>query len=149
MTPTRDADTAAVTSREGRPYEVEARGHEWLRNDDGSVDIFGYDGDTHNGPRCVKCGYGFCHHCQSLPDEDCDGGAAQAAAAAKQRMADAAPALVEALECAAALDLPANDGYAVLERFGWDRAGRLEFPATEFVNLKVRAALRLAQGEAK
>lgn len=55
------------------PYEApeNARGHEWLTNDDGSIDIFGYDAGYHNGPRCVKCGYGFCHHCQSLPDEDC------------------------------------------------------------------------------
>ena len=53
-------------------YEIESRGHDWKREEDGSVDVFGYDGGTHNGPVCTACGYGFCHHCQELPSCDCD-----------------------------------------------------------------------------
>lgn len=59
-----------------RPYELtyNARGHIWKRDpSDGSVDIFAYtsDGDHCNGPQCVKCGYGFCHHCHQGPQTDC------------------------------------------------------------------------------
>ena len=55
-----------------RRYETENRGHEWQRNEDGSIDIFAYNhADPHNGPRCVKCGYGFCHRCEKIPDCDC------------------------------------------------------------------------------
>jgi len=54
-------------------YETEARGHVWKRDeDDGEIDIFAYEGgEYHNGPLCVNCGYGFCHHCNDLPDEAC------------------------------------------------------------------------------
>jgi len=48
-------------------YEKETRGHIWKRDETGNVDIFAYDYDYHNGPRCIKCGYGFCHHCSKLP----------------------------------------------------------------------------------
>ena len=54
-----------------RAYVKDTKGHLWMRNKDGSIDIFGYDADTHNGPICVKCGYGFCHHCHAIPAEDC------------------------------------------------------------------------------
>lgn len=54
------------------PYEENPRGHEWQRNEDGDVDVFAFNPtDPHNGPRCVRCGYGFCVHCHDLPEEDC------------------------------------------------------------------------------
>lgn len=57
---------------EAYPYETETRGHVWKRESDGSIDIFaGGDDDRHNGPACVNCGYSFCHHCESVPDNDC------------------------------------------------------------------------------
>lgn len=57
-----------------RNYEINSRGHNWIRNDyDGEVDIFAYTaGEYHNGPKCSACGYGFCHHCEDGPDCDCD-----------------------------------------------------------------------------
>lgn len=55
-----------------REYEVNNRGHKWVTEEDGDIDIFAYNpSEYHNGPRCEACGYGFCHHCQSLPDCDC------------------------------------------------------------------------------
>lgn len=55
------------------PYQSpNNRGHVWKRNDyDRSIDIFGKSAGHHNGPVCVNCGYGFCHHCQTGPDHDC------------------------------------------------------------------------------
>ena len=48
------------------------RGHVWETWDNGEVNIMAWNpADPHNGPRCVKCGYGYCHHCQDGPDEDC------------------------------------------------------------------------------
>jgi len=49
------------------------RGHEWRRDKDGSIDIWGLEYEHHNGPVCVRCGYSFCHHCQTGPTEDCKG----------------------------------------------------------------------------
>jgi len=37
--------------------------HDWQREEDGSIDIFGMDADFHNGPACIRCGYCYCHHC--------------------------------------------------------------------------------------
>jgi hypothetical protein len=56
-----------------RAYELDPKGHEWAKNDyDGEVDIFAYNPSEYcNGPLCVKCGYGFCHHCESVPDCKC------------------------------------------------------------------------------
>lgn len=52
-------------------YIKNPRGHVW-QEFDGEIDVFAYeDGSYHNGPRCIKCGYGFCHHCQPGPDHDC------------------------------------------------------------------------------
>lgn len=48
------------------------RGHVWQLDEDGEPDYYAYDGDTHNGYQCVRCGYIFCHHCQEGPSEDCD-----------------------------------------------------------------------------
>jgi len=47
------------------------RGHEWEKNEDGSINIFALDIGHHNGPRCIKCGYSFCEHCQTSPIEPC------------------------------------------------------------------------------
>ena len=60
-------------TQETYKYETQegSRGHEWKREENGDIDIFGVDSGYHNGPICVKCGYGFCHHCQRGPDEDC------------------------------------------------------------------------------
>jgi hypothetical protein len=55
-----------------RAYVKNSKGHEWKRDEEGDIEIFAYtNGDHHNGPRCVKCGYGFCHHCSDGPQEDC------------------------------------------------------------------------------
>jgi len=55
-----------------KAYVTETKGHEWKIDEDGEIDIFAYNPhDPHNGPECVKCGYGFCHHCQELPDDNC------------------------------------------------------------------------------
>ena len=40
--------------------------HKWKRSDydKRKVDSFAYEaGEYHNGPRCVRCGVGFCWHC--------------------------------------------------------------------------------------
>jgi len=58
----------------GTTFKWEApnnRGHIWKTEEDGDVDIFGLEAGNHNGPVCINCGYAFCHHCQDLPDEDC------------------------------------------------------------------------------
>lgn len=62
---------------EKRLYEIDPKGHEWEKDEDGSVNIFATSDGNHNGPRCVKCDYGFCHHCREMPDQECDGGARQ------------------------------------------------------------------------
>ena len=55
-----------------REYCKNPRGHEWERDETGDVEIFAYSsGNYHNGPRCVKCGYGFCHHCHDEPQQEC------------------------------------------------------------------------------
>lgn len=56
----------------GQEYIDDTRGHEWKLDEEGKVDILGYNpGCPHNGPVCVKCGYGFCHHCHELPVIEC------------------------------------------------------------------------------
>lgn len=40
-----------------------ARQHQWKR-EDGDIDIFAYEAGHHNGPVCVRCGDGFCRHCE-------------------------------------------------------------------------------------
>jgi len=53
------------------PYVKNNRGHVW-ETVHGDIHIFAFHPcDPHNGPRCIKCGYGFCHHCQDGPDNDC------------------------------------------------------------------------------
>lgn len=46
---------------------LEERGHHLKRLASGEVDYFAYDGDTHNGPCCEKCGECWCEHCYSNP----------------------------------------------------------------------------------
>lgn len=67
-------------SEEVRDYTINTRGHKWATcgdyfddgEEDNEVYMFGYtSGEYCNGPKCVKCGYGFCHHCQEKPSIDC------------------------------------------------------------------------------
>ncbi|MCP4113804.1 MAG: hypothetical protein GY737_00080 [Desulfobacteraceae bacterium] len=45
-------------------YEINPKGHVWEQEEDyEEVNFFAYNIDFHNGPRCVNCGYEFCHHC--------------------------------------------------------------------------------------
>lgn len=61
-----------LDSKQAYAYIENNRGHIWELNKEGTVAIFAYNPyDPHNGPKCVVCGYGFCHHCQELPDIDC------------------------------------------------------------------------------
>lgn len=59
--------------RDQRHAPEKSRGHEWRKDEDGHVDVFAYEVGFHNGPVCVKCGYYFCHHCQTQPTKDCKG----------------------------------------------------------------------------
>ena len=54
-----------------REYTRDPRGHTWMVNGDGEINIFAFEHGWHNGPACVVCGYGFCHHCRSGPEVDC------------------------------------------------------------------------------
>ena len=46
--------------------------HKWRCGRDGSVDIFALDLGHCNGPKCVRCGESFCHHCHpECYDESC------------------------------------------------------------------------------
>jgi len=50
-------------------FETKHPEHEWLRDSSGDVDPFGYEaGDYHNGPRCSRCGFGYCEHCEALEE---------------------------------------------------------------------------------
>ena len=54
--------------------EPNKRGHVWETYvDSKEVDLFSYmRGEYHNGPRCIVCGYGFCHHCKGdIPGVSC------------------------------------------------------------------------------
>ncbi|RKY70522.1 MAG: hypothetical protein DRP97_03605 [Candidatus Latescibacterota bacterium] len=55
-----------------------AHGHEWKTyrdsypedyadddKDGDEIDIFAYSAGRHNGMVCKKCGFSFCHHCQT------------------------------------------------------------------------------------
>ncbi len=55
-----------------KPYINNNKGHKWVKRY-GEVDIFAYEEGNHNGPRCSVCGYGFCHHCRSVPEIKCLG----------------------------------------------------------------------------
>lgn len=52
-----------------------SRGHVWIMDDDYDppiVDVWKHEGGHYcNGPKCVACGYSFCHHCHERPQKDC------------------------------------------------------------------------------
>lgn len=48
------------------------KGHIWKRDEFGEVDTFAYSNEPHNGPKCLACGYYFCHHCKYEPDRECN-----------------------------------------------------------------------------
>lgn len=57
-------------------YQQHIHGHIWQLDNNGSVDLFAYTlpeddesiGDGCNGPKCTRCGYTFCYHCEdSIP----------------------------------------------------------------------------------
>ena len=37
--------------------------HEWEKDEKGQIDEWAMDIGFCNGPRCVRCGYTFCEHC--------------------------------------------------------------------------------------
>lgn len=46
--------------------------HQWIKNEDGEIDIFAYEVGSCNGPKCSICGYGYCHHCyRESPSKTC------------------------------------------------------------------------------
>lgn len=57
--------------------------------------------------------------------------------------------LLAAAECAEALDMPADAGWPILERHGWDRTKRFDLTATEFVTRLRRAAVAKATTQNK
>lgn len=42
-------------------------GHDWETDEDGCIDTFAMESGNHNGPRCKKCGYDTCWHCNENP----------------------------------------------------------------------------------
>jgi hypothetical protein len=52
-------------------------GHSAEKDEDGRVDKFAYNPhDPHNGPRCIKCGEGWCWHCTGpwdIAEQKCGG----------------------------------------------------------------------------
>ena len=55
-----------------REYAKNPKGHVWERDETGDIEIFAFtDGGHHNGPKCVNCGYGFCHYCEDGPKHKC------------------------------------------------------------------------------
>lgn len=48
-----------------RPVHIheEHEHHEWATDDEGEIDLFAWSSETHNGPRCVRCGATPCIYC--------------------------------------------------------------------------------------
>ena len=49
-----------------RDYVTNPNGHVWEtlpEEDGGGINFFAQEAEFHNGPRCVKCGFTFCEHC--------------------------------------------------------------------------------------
>lgn len=46
--------------------------HDWRRTPTGEIDEFAMDGDTHNGPECVRCGHMYCVHCLGMRGHEDD-----------------------------------------------------------------------------
>lgn len=49
---------------EGKDYGKWAK-HDLVKLPNGEVDDFAYEYENHNGPRCSRCGEGFCRHCDT------------------------------------------------------------------------------------
>lgn len=61
---------AMLDKQNKRPYVINPMGHTWESGNDGIIEIFAFTrGEYCNGPRCTKCGYGFCHHCIDWSNE--------------------------------------------------------------------------------
>jgi hypothetical protein len=46
--------------------------HDFYKDPLGEVDVWRIESDYHNGPQCMRCGWGACHHCSpEIYDEDC------------------------------------------------------------------------------
>ena len=53
---------------------MDNKGHTWITDSTGNIDIFMYDnGHYCNGPQCSVCGYSFCQHCLEEPSIECPG----------------------------------------------------------------------------
>ena len=67
-------DELHESNRTADDTEINAtrNGHIWQTKDN-HVYLFAYErGEYHNGPRCVNCNYGYCHHCHNdVPPEAC------------------------------------------------------------------------------
>ena len=53
-----------------------------------TIDSFAFEsGEFHNGPRCVRCGAGFCHHCHpERYDEECSPAAKKREASSDKKL---------------------------------------------------------------
>lgn len=56
-------DKEYIVEQVVRSRRIRTRKHSWKKDFDGKIDIFAYSKGFCNGPRCVICGEGFCHHC--------------------------------------------------------------------------------------
>lgn len=45
--------------------------HDWVREEDGSIDMWVLDSGYHNGPACLRCHESFCQFC--TPDWEQEG----------------------------------------------------------------------------
>lgn len=44
-------------------------GHTWEEDEDGFINIMASAEGIHNGPKCTKCGYEPCWHCEPIPQK--------------------------------------------------------------------------------
>lgn len=44
--------------------------HDWIRDDDGEIDMWALDVGFHNGPMCKRCHSSVCEHCNPDWDEE-------------------------------------------------------------------------------
>lgn len=44
--------------------------HDWIRDDDGEIDLWVMDVGYHNGPMCKRCHVSVCEHCNPDYDEE-------------------------------------------------------------------------------
>lgn len=77
---------------------IVAAGHVLKLDEDGAVDEFALSVEGHNGPGCSVCGESWCQHCENANIAPCDGGAWKREYEAAQRVREAAPDLLEALQ---------------------------------------------------